>query len=181
MKSTIVCLLITVTLVFSTFGALACAESTHKYDDMPIIVEASWFRGADDFYCLQLDITNIGDKTIRDVQGVYVFTEYDCNDCVLSRWGWFGGYSLYLYDADGNSLHGIPNKKIKPGETVSLVIEKVEHRILEPCKRESYVYVTWIDLVSADNWGTKNMIRPERYMSVMVPRVEVDAFYFDYD
>jgi len=157
MKKLILSALALFLLIMGSVGTLACTKETNSFDNIPISIESSWITNSEGFLCLRLDITNNGNKTIRDIQGTFRFTDYGYNDTVINDSG-FGhtGHTLYLYDGDGRDIYNKPKTQIKPSETLSLVIHKMMQRDI------SYVYVvqgyiTWIDLVSADNWGMKDI------------------------
>ena len=40
-----------------------------------------------------------------------------------------------------------------------------------------YGYITWIDLVFADNWGVKDIGAPEDFIANKAPRIDVEPLY----
>jgi len=125
MKRILITTAISVALIACSLGMPACATSTDNFDDMPISIESSWIINLEGYYCLRLDITNNGNKTIRDIQGIFYFTDYGHNDTIINSFSWNKGFTLYLYDISGREIYRQPTTKIKPGETLSLVIRKM--------------------------------------------------------
>ena len=176
MKNTIFIAALLLLLIMSPFGVLACRQDTNSFEEMPITVESSWVIGQDGDHCLRLDITNIGNKTIRDVQGIFYFVDYDRNGTVINGAEWNLGHTLYLFDGDGTEIYGHKKTKIKPGETLSLVVHK-ENRHHISYMYEARGYITWVDLQNADNWGTKDLITTEADIASKSPKIEIDPLY----
>jgi len=164
MKGKIVGTLMALMFIMSITGASACTTSTGNFDDIPISVTGSWSRDKEAAICLFIHITNNSDKIIRDVQGLYFHYSFGSNGSVndpLVIDGYSKGGSLFIFDSEGNRIRKKP--MIKPGETITVIISKLSSPAIMHESFEVRVYITWIDFVSADNWGIKNFIGNETY------------------
>ncbi|MCL2679537.1 MAG: DUF3426 domain-containing protein [Dehalococcoidia bacterium] len=142
-----------------------------------ISIRSSWVPGSDGLLWLRLDITNNGDKAIRDIQGVFHYTDYGHNDTVVNSYYWPSpaGTTLYVYDAFGQSIYEKSKPRIEPGEMLSLVIHKI------PGEWISYVYevrgyITWIDFGPGNSWGTKDL-KASEISEAEVFKVEVAPIF----
>ena len=84
-------------LIMSSISTLACTTDTNNYDNIPIGVENSWIINREGYYCLRLDITNISSKTIRDVQGIFYYIDYDDNNNIINHLEWNQRHTLYKF------------------------------------------------------------------------------------
>ena len=168
--------LLSTVLIMSSCSVLACTASTHNFDSIPVSIVSSWTINQEGYYCLRLDITNNGNKTIRDIQGIFYFTDYGYDDTIASKYSWNLGHTLYLYDSNGKEILRKPKTKIKPGESISLVIHKQDHRKIS-YEFEVHGYITWVDLIYADNWGTKDIVASEADISSKTPRIDIEPLY----
>jgi len=180
-------ILATIVLVGSFVGGgiMLAARSTsvnetdsgiYNIDDIPISVESMWITNSEGYLCLQLDITNNGENTIKDIQGIFTFTDYGSSDTIIHNYGWPSGQSLYLYDSEGRDIHNKQKTKIKPGETLSLVIHKMSRHDVS-LVFESHGYITWIEFEAGNNWGTKDYKASDTILNHRAFRVEIEAVY----
>ncbi|MCL2679794.1 MAG: hypothetical protein FWF18_05930 [Dehalococcoidia bacterium] len=190
MKKVIVAVVVSVAVVACSIGIGAAASArsgstatfetgSHNVADIPVSIKSSWITNSEGYLCLRLDITNNGDKAIRDIQGVFHYTDYGYEDTVVNSYYWPSpaGTTLYVYDADGQDIYGKSKPRIEPGEMLSLVIHKI------PSEWISYVYevrgyITWIDFGPGNNWGTKDLHVPdETLLAYRAFSVEVAPVY----
>jgi len=178
MKKMLLIMLMSVMLIISSFGISACTKESNSFDDLPINITSSWGFNKEGYLCLYFNITNNSDKTIRDIQGYSRFTDYDCNGNIIgdnsNTYGLAG--SLYLWDVEGNSIYHKTNQKIKPGETITLMVIKMPKEFVS-YMYEARIYITWIDFVFTDNWGAKDLIGYESYIASKAPMVDVEPLY----
>ena len=158
-------------------GSTVSFESgIYDVNNIPISIEGSWVINPEGYLCLRLDITNDGDRTIKDIQGMFYFTDYGHNDTIVGKYDWRESRTLYLYDTDGREIDGKSKTTIRPGETLSLVVHKMP-RSWVSYMYEVHGYITWIDFGSSNCWGTKNFIASESILQSMAFKIEIEPLY----
>ena len=79
-------------------------------------------------------------------------------------------YSLQVY------TKYLTPSRIKPEETLSLVIYKIDVHLLS-VERKIHGYVAWADLVFADNWGIKDLRTSQADISSRAPKIECEPLF----